>query len=487
MKLFLLLLAAGHGLLLPARADIQTRLSVKFIRNNNAGNTRPAGPVGNATGFGQEVTRGNGILEATTRGYSMNVVEYLDITPPPPAAATANVTGGTTNGSARVTCSNTAGLQPWMRVQGTGIPANTVIESIVANTSFFMSLPATVDLPSVAITASSTTSASVTGGTTSASATVTCTNTSDLQPWMRVQGPGIPGNTVILDIYSNVAFTMSNNASATAGSVTVSASFPADHWYNLPARAARQYLETTALAAQTVWRWNPNAINIYVNNSSSGQCTFVGTGGAITLGSTVGTGTVLHEIGHFFDLFHTHDGDYADQPGFNNPAFVYQSSHLTNGDGLAETANDNPNISTRDQLSIALYGKPYFQPAAPPNAPFADATQRAAVDSAFLNVMSYHAEDVLLPDQMDKWTLNANGLRLQFCTGRTWFLANGGNDGGPGSTATQPLATVAGALGRTLTVNDVLLLRAGNYTAPATQMTTPCTLHATRGQVTLTR
>ena len=487
MKTIQLLLLTLLAAALPAIADIEVNVSVKFIHNNDGPNTRPGGVVGTVAGFGQEITRGNNILNATSRGYSLRVVEYLDFTPPPPSAGNAGVTGGLTAGSATVTCSNTAALQPWMRVQGTGIPANTVIWSINANTSFLMSLPATVDLASVAITGTAPASVSLTGGTTSGSDTVTCNNTAGLQPWMRVQGPGIPSNTVILDISSNVQFTMSNNATATAPSVAITGSFPGDHWFNVPARAARSYIEATALAAPAAWQWNPNAINFYVNNSASGQCSFVGTGGAITLGGSIGAGTVLHEIGHFFNLFHTHGGDYADQPGFNNPSFVYQASHLTDGDGLAETANDNPNISSRDQLSIALYGVPYFQPATPPGAPFASTAQRVVVDSAFQNVMSYHAEDVLLPDQMDKWTLNANGARLPFCTGRTWFVANGGNDSASGATATLPLATLTSGFTHTTTPNDVVLLRTGNYTAPAAAMTTPCTLRATRGVVTLTR
>ena len=333
MKLIHILLLTLFAAALPARADIEVLVSVKFIHNNNGPNTRPGGVVGTVAGFGQEITSGNNVLNATSRGYSLRVVEYLDITPPPPAAATASVTGGTTNGSATVTCSNTAGLQPWMRVQGAGIPANTVILSIVANTSFFMSLPATADLPSVAITGSLTPTASVTGGTTNASATVTCTNTSDLQPWMRVQGPGIPANTVILDISPNVQFTMNRNATATAASVALSGSFPGDHWFNLPARESRAYIETTALAAQTVWRWNPNAINFYINNSSSGQCSFVGNGGAISLGGTVGAGTILHEIGHLFNLFHTHGGDYADNPNppANMPPGAFTAADLQDG------------------------------------------------------------------------------------------------------------------------------------------------------------
>ena len=82
--------AARIGLLLllfaapPANADITVRLSVKFILT--PGGTRPAaGNIGTTAGFDAEVSRGNRILAATGRGYSMQVVEYLDIQPPAPA------------------------------------------------------------------------------------------------------------------------------------------------------------------------------------------------------------------------------------------------------------------------------------------------------------------------------------------------------------------------------------------------------------------
>ena len=391
------------------RADIQVLVSVKFIHNNDGPNTRPAVNVGTVAGFGQEVNYGNTVLDATTRGYSIAVVEYLDITPPAPAGAPANVTGNTTAAGPTVMCNNTAGLQNFMRVTGAGIPANTVILSITTNSGF----------------------------------------------------------------------TMSNNATANANSVAIAASFPPDHWYNLPARATRQYIETTALASQAVWRWNPGAINIYVNNSSSGQCSFVGSGGSISLGN-VGTGTVVHEIGHIFNLQHTHALDYATNtnPGAAMPPQPFTLSDLMDGDALTETANDNPNITTNNQLCQALFGKNY-------NGATTTDGERATVDSAFQNVMSYHTEAVLLPVQMDIWTQNANGARIGFCTGRTWFIANGGNNSSSGLTAALPLATVASGFAHvsTSTPNDVVLLRAGSYAAPpGGVLSTPSTLRATRGE-----
>lgn len=398
-------------------AGVEVRVSVKFIHNNDAGSTRPGGPIGTNAGFTGEVDYGNVVLDNTGRAISLKVVEFVEIQPPSPTATPVTRTGGTTTNSPTVTCSNTSGLQNYMRLQGTGIPANTVILSMVANTSF----------------------------------------------------------------------TMSSDATATTPSVSITGSFPADHWFNLPARLSRQYIETTALAATQTWAWNPNVINIYVNNSSSGQCSFVGSGGSISLGSSVGTGTVLHELGHVFDLRHTHALDYATNtnPPNNMPPGPFTTADLMDGDGLSETVNDNPNITNHDQLCQALFGVPYDQPP-PPGGPFATPAQRAVVDSAYENVMSYHNEVVLLSVQMDKLTLNANGARLPFCTGRTWFVATDGNNSAAGSSATTPLATVPGALSRVSTANDVVLLRAGSYAAPSSgSFTIPCTLSATRGPATL--
>ena len=153
---FLLSLLA---VLTTAHADIEVVVSVKFIRNNDAANTRPGstlpgGGIGTVASFGQEITYDNAVLDTTTRGYSLTVVEYLDITPSAPAAANASVTGITTIGSATVMCGNTAGLQTFMRVTGPGIPVNTIILSLTANSGFTMSNSATAANNSAAIVGS---------------------------------------------------------------------------------------------------------------------------------------------------------------------------------------------------------------------------------------------------------------------------------------------------------------------------------------------
>lgn len=250
---------------------------------------------------------------------------------------------------------------------------------------------------------------------------------------------------------------------------------PEGYWFSLDARNNRATFEAAALADKTIWQWNENALNIHVNGSGSGQCSFVGSGLSISLGDDIGAGTVLHEIGHFFNLRHTHVGDNPDNP---NPP-VFTEADLADGDGLTETANDNPNITTKDQLCGALFNTTYS--AATPQ-------QRAVVDSTFENVMSYHNENILLPVQMDIWGRSANGPRLFVCNGRTWFVAIGGADGNPGNSAEAPFATISRALMSIGTTNDIILARSGTYNAPPGNVfNIPCTLRAAGGSVTVRR
>lgn len=249
----------------------------------------------------------------------------------------------------------------------------------------------------------------------------------------------------------------------------------ANYWFTLDARSNRSTIENAALADPATWRWNADALNIYVNDSASGQCSFIGNGLSISLGKTVGAGTVLHEVGHFFNLSHTHANDYADN---TNPA-VFTQDDLLDGDGLPETAPDNPNLTTSNQLCVALFNKVYTN---------ASVAEQAVVDSTFENVMSYHNENRLLSGQMDIWGQGANGARLFVCSGRTWFLANDGSDGASGKSAAAPFATLPRGLSSVASADDIILLRAGNYTAPVDgTLSLPCTLSATRGSALITK
>ena len=239
----------------------------------------------------------------------------------------------------------------------------------------------------------------------------------------------------------------------------------ANFWFTNAARSNRQAVEDASIEDPVMWKRNEaGALNIYVNNSSSGQCSFIANGDSISLGTSIGTGTVLHEIGHFFNLSHTHDGDLSCT---NPPPYT-----LTDGDGLSETVPDHNCYTNRAALMAAL--------------PFA---LRPFVDTSWLNVMSYHQEDQLLDIQMDYWTWAANHDRLAVCSGRTWFVATDGSDNifiHDGLSAGEAFQTLAWTLLYPGTPDDILLLKTGDYEAPAT-ISTPCTLRANGGPVTLTR
>jgi hypothetical protein len=245
---------------------------------------------------------------------------------------------------------------------------------------------------------------------------------------------------------------------------------PLNYWFTNAARSNRRALEAASIADPVSWQRNEaGALNLYVNNSSSGSCSFIGTGDSISLGQSISIGTVLHEIGHFFDLSHTHAGD----PSCTNPP----PYAVGDGDGLSETIPDH-NCLTQDGLSVANFGANYSS---------LNASQQASVDDTWFNVMSYHQEDRLIGIQMDYWGANANYARNSVCSGRTWFLATDGFDTfRDGLSTGQAFATVEWGLANVTAPDDILLLQTGNYTAPAA-ITTPCTLRAKDGPVTLTR
>ena len=238
---------------------------------------------------------------------------------------------------------------------------------------------------------------------------------------------------------------------------------PANYWFTNDARSSRQAMESASIADPVSWRRNnAGALNLYVNNSSSGQCSFVGNGDSISLGQSISPGTVLHEIGHFFNLSHTHAGDLNCT---NPPPYA-----LADGDGLSETVPDHNCLTTRAALMAAL----------PP-------ALQAAVDTSWLNVMSYHQEDQFLGIQMDYWTDTGNHARQSVCSGRTWFVAPDGFDiFRDGLSTGQAFQSVGWGLLNATIPDDILLLRTGTYAAPA-NITTPCTLRATGGLVTLIR
>lgn len=244
-------------------------------------------------------------------------------------------------------------------------------------------------------------------------------------------------------------------------------------------------MENEALAAPFLYSWNSNAVNYYIvagygpaTTLVEGDLTIYGQkagdgsyppGQIVTLGTINSHSVLVHETGHYFDLFHT-------QGGCNCKTNTYPGCSNTNGiwvgdDDIADTLLDSECLN-EDTLALANFNKH-----------FADCSSAESnlVDDTFFNIMSYHPgtnQNRMTELQLDKWTDVANKQRVKATSGRTRFVSTFGSDAATGLASTAPLRTV----GRGVTnssAGDIVLLRPGNYNERFT-INRPITLRATR-------
>jgi hypothetical protein len=240
------------------------------------------------------------------------------------------------------------------------------------------------------------------------------------------------------------------------------------------------------------YAWRGNAINIYVNaGTPGGICSFpqedeeiiiIGAGGAANGAHH------LHEIGHYFGLYHTQgracgccgDGDgECDEP---------------EDDQIDDTLPDLP-CWDRNQISMNAFG-----------VSFADASsiQKKLVDDTIGNVMSYHSNPCgngvprtqLTERQLDVWSDFANGSRRAVVSGATLFfdwrndcrdpIGNSVSLDFPDDCVLGPFPNLSPLASLPPEGGDrVAVIRPGNYPGPIT-ITRAMTLVATRaGPVTL--
>src|SRR5262245_40141367 len=130
-------------------------------------------------------------------------------------------------------------------------------------------------------------------------------------------------------------------------------------------RDARNQIETAA-RGDAAYAWNNRAINIYINQGTSGGfCSFPDEGRNIIVVGAVSANagnTQLHEIGHYFNLCHTH------------------GCASTSDDGVADTLTDSP-MWNEDGIANNSFLKKYND---------LSAGEKQQVDDVILNLMSYH-------------------------------------------------------------------------------------------------
>jgi len=249
--------------------------------------------------------------------------------------------------------------------------------------------------------------------------------------------------------------------------------------------ALKDQFEANAIANPATYGWDATAVNIYIvrfGGANWNVCSFPGEQ-IILVNGVAGYSspdTVLHEIGHYFNLSHTFLGrQYLNANGTVCTNGCSCAQFIGGGnDSVADTILDHDCWDSQNDISLGNYAVTYAN---------ASAGQKANVDNMWWNLMSYHMRqhdtDRFTPDQMDRWTDSANSDRPSVRTGRTRFVATTGNDLGTGS-STSRYRTVAKGVAVVNDRDDIVLLRTGTYTEPQT-ISKALTLRATRGNAVI--
>ena len=251
-------------------------------------------------------------------------------------------------------------------------------------------------------------------------------------------------------------------------------------WYNADPRdgATRDALQAIIRQDPANHFYRSNAINVYVLGELSGTCAFPPDDDIILMGRQPYKTLLLHECGHFFNLFHTHEGQ-ANLLADNSPCNLgCDCPRLRPGerDGTAETSPDHTCFNSKDDIARNLFGVPFAS---------LDTERQRPINNTWSNIMSYHGGvdplNTLTPDQLDRMIGESNTRRRNVATGTTWFVANNGHDSNSGLSNDSLLLTVGKAL-QLSQPRDIVLLRSGTFMAPEI-MNKPASIYASRGAV----
>jgi Pregnancy-associated plasma protein-A len=173
-------------------------------------------------------------------------------------------------------------------------------------------------------------------------------------------------------------------------------------WFGVDARDGdnRRDLEIQAKLNPSKYGFRADAINVYVNNSSSGisagHVPFVSD--VIFIGVSASWSTILHEIGHALGLCHTHGCDCNDDC-------------VGLSDGIADTVKDGDKWQ---RVDVALQNF---------NTTNLNTLQSQQVDLVWNNLMSYHVNRIRLSrDQWEK-IIDVMGFEKSYVVvGKTVFV-----------------------------------------------------------------
>ncbi len=160
-------------------------------------------------------------------------------------------------------------------------------------------------------------------------------------------------------------------------------------WFNTPIMGEHmQPFEKSAKLLPAEFAWRTDAVNIYMTGKGwGGRSSFPGNGELVTIAADVnllGVHHTIHELGHYFGLFHTHEGH----------------------GGLPDILVDDPKWDM-DEIARQNFSKDFAQ---------LSMDEQQLVQNTFSNIMSYHGSAtnplrIFTKSQLDKWELEMRTSR----------------------------------------------------------------------------
>lgn len=232
-----------------------------------------------------------------------------------------------------------------------------------------------------------------------------------------------------------------------------------------------------AAANPEMYAWNPNAVNIYINNNNvAGTCVFPSRQLSIIGAQSSDSAEIaLDEIAHYFNLCHTQGCTC----GCCDPFGTGPCDTVPGDDNVSDTLPDLPCWDFND-IAMHSFG-----------ADFGDLTpqQQEQVRDVFFNIMSFHGRNCgtsflgvsrMTERQLDRWADAASAGSSHVCDGQTHFVdasfsgVETGRSSNPYNRIAEGLAAAAGG-------GDILLLRGGTYFESLT-IQNQVTLRTRRGE-----
>lgn len=168
-------------------------------------------------------------------------------------------------------------------------------------------------------------------------------------------------------------------------------------FYDVSVGVRRGELEIAAEQDPVKYKWREDCINVYINGATLGRpgaCSFpTFTQDEVVFLSSEGlvATTILHEIGHFFHLIHTHQGQSPDSCDGYTGGGLPGSADL-----IDDTLDDFSCWDSIDSMSMYHFSQAFNDISDP-------ASQKLLLES-YHNIMSYHQdEQYLTADQMKRW------------------------------------------------------------------------------------